>query len=140
MLDVTLFKNLRFSAASGSVAVAFFALFGFIFLITQYFQFAKGYSPLRPGSAPCRSRSAVGAASVIGTKLAVRLGNKLIVAVGLGMMSIAFAWISPRAPTTYLEISMQMVVAGVGIGFTSAPATEAIMGVVPRTRPASGRP
>jgi MFS family permease len=42
MLDVGLFRNLRFSAASGSVTVAYFALFGFIFMVTQYFQFVKG--------------------------------------------------------------------------------------------------
>jgi hypothetical protein len=34
MLDVRLFRNMRFSAASGAVTVAFFTLFGFIFLIT----------------------------------------------------------------------------------------------------------
>src|SRR2546425_8687580 len=32
MLDISLFRNPRFTAASGSVTVAFFALFGFIFL------------------------------------------------------------------------------------------------------------
>ena len=76
---------------------------------------------------------------MIGTKLAVRLGNKLIVAIGLGMMSIAFAWISTASTaTTYLEISLQMVVAGIGIGFTSAPATEAIMGVVSKDKAGIG--
>lgn len=49
MLDVELFKNLRFSAASGAISVAFFALFGFIFLITTYFQFLHGYSPFSTG-------------------------------------------------------------------------------------------
>ena len=49
MLDVRLFRNMRFSAASGSVTVAFFTLFGFIFLMTQYFQFVRGYGPLSTG-------------------------------------------------------------------------------------------
>src|SRR5262245_4384281 len=49
MLDVSLFRNLRFSAASGSIMVIFFALAGFIFLVTQYFQFLKGYAPLSTG-------------------------------------------------------------------------------------------
>jgi EmrB/QacA subfamily drug resistance transporter len=53
MLDVRLFRNMRFSAASGSVTVAFFTLFGFIFLMTQYFQFVRGYGPL---STCCRWR------------------------------------------------------------------------------------
>jgi MFS family permease len=56
MLDVALFKNLRFSAASAAVTVAFFALFGFIFLVTQYFQFLKGYGPWRPACGCCPSR------------------------------------------------------------------------------------
>src|SRR5262249_10312828 len=38
MLDINLFRIPRFTAASGSVTVAFFSLFGFIFLMTQYFQ------------------------------------------------------------------------------------------------------
>jgi len=42
MLDITLFRNIRFSAASFSITVAFFGLFGFIFLITQYFQLVQG--------------------------------------------------------------------------------------------------
>ena len=49
MLDVRLFRNLRFSAASGAVTVSFFTLFGFIFLMTQYFQFVRGYGPLSTG-------------------------------------------------------------------------------------------
>src|SRR5438132_3785168 len=42
MLDVGLFRNPRFTAASGSVTIGFFTLAGFTFLITQYFQFVKG--------------------------------------------------------------------------------------------------
>src|SRR5262245_57214 len=44
MLDLGLFRNLRFTAASLSVTIVFFCLAGFIFLITQYFQFFKGYA------------------------------------------------------------------------------------------------
>ena len=50
MLDVTLFRDRRFSAASGAVTITFFALFGFIFLVTQYFQFVRGYGTLSTGA------------------------------------------------------------------------------------------
>ena len=50
MLDVSLFRDPRFSAASGAVTITFFALFGFIFLITQYFQFVRGYGTLSTGA------------------------------------------------------------------------------------------
>src|SRR5947208_185625 len=49
MLDVRFFKNPRFTAASSGIAFVFFAMFGAIFVITQYFQFVLGYSPLQTG-------------------------------------------------------------------------------------------
>ena len=49
MLDVHFFKNPRFTAASGSITLVFFAMFGSIFLLTQYLQFVLGYSPLETG-------------------------------------------------------------------------------------------
>jgi EmrB/QacA subfamily drug resistance transporter len=139
MLDVDLFRNLRFSAASGSVTISFFALFGFIFMVTQYFQFLKGYSPFSTGLRLLPVAISVGAASIIGTKLAVRVGNKAVVSAGLASMGIAFLWISTASVATpYLELALQMIVLGVGMGFTSAPATEAIMGVVPKEKAGIG--
>ena len=139
MLDVRLFRNLRFTAASGSVTVAFFALFGFIFMVTQYFQFLKGYSPFGTGVRLLPVAFSVAGASIVGTKLAVRFGNKAVVATGLGAITLAFLWISTGSvATSYLEIAGQMIVLGVGMGFTSAPATEAIMGVVPKEKAGIG--
>ncbi|MFN8217793.1 MAG: MFS transporter [Solirubrobacterales bacterium] len=139
MLDVRLFRNPRFTAASGSVTIAFFTLFGFIFLVTQYFQFFKGYSPLSAGVHLLPVAISVGVSSVLGTKLAVRLGTKLVVASGLVAIAVFYLWVSTgSASTAYSTIAMQMVVYGVGMGFTSAPATEAIMGVVPRAKAGVG--
>ncbi|CAN5596450.1 MFS transporter [soil metagenome] len=132
MIDLSLFRNLRFSAASGSVTVAFFALGGFVFLITQYFQFLKDYSPLSTGLRILPVAISIGAGSMVGVRLAVRAGNKVVVASGLTMVGVSFAWVSTASTaTSYREIAAQMVLAGIGLGFTSAPATEAIMGVVP---------
>jgi len=131
MLDLSLFSNPRFSAASASVTVAFFSLAGFIFLITQYFQFIHGYGPFEAGVRTLPVAIAVAVASVLGTKAAVRLGTKLVVSTGLLLLAIFFTWVSTSTvSTTYLTISLAMVVCGTGMGFTSAPATEAIMGVV----------
>ena len=132
LLDVRLFRNGRFSAASAAVTFAFFALFGFIFLITVYFQVLRGYEPLETGWRLLPVALSTGVASVTGTLLAVRIGNKAVVAGGLGLMAIAFAWTSQvDNATSYLEIAGQMVVLGSGMGFTTAPATESIMGAVP---------
>ncbi len=140
MLDVSLFRNPRFAAASGSVTVAFFSLFGFIFLMTQYFQFLKGYGPLSAGVHLLPVAASVGVASVLGTKLAVRFGTKLVVVAG-GLLAVAcfYAWVATASASThYGTIAAQMVLYGIGMGFTSAPATEAIMGVVPEHKAGVG--
>ena len=139
MLDVGIFRNLRFSAASISVTVAFFALAGFIFLVTQYFQFLKDYGPLETGIRLLPVATCVAISSVVGTQLAVRHGTKFVVGGGLILLSVAYAWISTvSVETTYLEIALQMVVLGTGMGLTSAPATESIMGAVSNAKAGIG--
>ncbi len=139
MLEVGLFRNLRFTAATASVAISFFALSGFIFLVTQLFQFVKGYGPLSTGVRLLPVASFVAISSIVGAKLAVRLGTKLIVAAGLFAMAAFYLWVSTFSATTgYATIAAQMVVLGTGMGLSSAPATEAIMGVVPRAKAGVG--
>ena len=132
MLDVAIFKNLRFTAASASVAIAFFGLFGFSFLIVQYFQFLHGWSALATGVHLLPIAFAVGVGSIVGTKLAVKAGSKLVVSLGLLMVTAFYIWIAlVNNPTTsYSVIAAQMVLGGLGMGFTTAPATESVMGAV----------
>lgn len=69
--------------------------------------------------------------SVACTLLVVRLGNKLVVTSGLVSLALAYGWISTSGATTpYAEIAAQMVLLGLGMGLTSVPATESIMGAV----------
>jgi EmrB/QacA subfamily drug resistance transporter len=139
MLDVTLFRNGRFSAASASVAISFFALQGFIFLTTQYFQFIRSWSAFGTGVRLLPVATSVAVTSVVGTKLVVRIGNKIVVATGLVFFGTALAWSSGNSATTsYWLIVAQMILLGSGMGLTSAPATEAIMGVVAKERAGAG--
>src|SRR5258706_1262497 len=140
MLDVRLFPDIRFSAASGAVTVSFFTLFGFIFLMTQYFQFIRGYGPLSTGVHLLPVALSVGVGSVAGTQLAVRAGTKLVVTAGLVAMPAFYGWVAAVTTGTigYGIISIQMVIYGLGMGLTSAPATESIMGAVARRQAGVG--
>jgi EmrB/QacA subfamily drug resistance transporter len=139
MLDVSLFRNPRFSAASGAITITFFSLMGFIFLVTLYFQFLKGYGPFSTGVRLLPVATLVAITSVLGTRLAVVGGTKLVVAFGLASLAAGLAWTSAAsASTTYLTIAGQMVLIGSGIGLTSAPATESIMGAVPAAKAGVG--
>lgn len=132
LIDITLFANLRFSAASGAVTVAFFALFGFIFMITQFMQMLQGFGPLGTGVRILPVALSIAIGSIVGTKLSVgRVGTKAVVTVGLIMMAASFAWIHLiDLGVSYTEMAAQMVLLGGGLGLTTAPATDSIMGVV----------
>jgi hypothetical protein len=139
MLPVRIFENRRFSGASVSITSAFFALFGFIFLITQYFQLVRGYTPLQAGVRTLPVASAIAVASVLAPRAVERFGTTRVVAAGLGLMAISFAWISTVSATSpYLEIAGQMIVLGAGLGLTTAPATESIMGSLPTDKAGIG--
>jgi EmrB/QacA subfamily drug resistance transporter len=139
MLDVSLFAERAFSAASGSVTVAFFSLFGFIFMITQYMQFIRGYGTLSTGVRILPVALSLGTFAVLGANLAARLGTRVIVCTGLVLLGASFLWIAQDSATiSYGIIVIQMVMMGSGIGLISTPATESILSVLPPAKAGIG--
>ena len=139
MLDVTLFRTPAFSAASAAVTVAFFALFGFIFLITQYFQLVRGYGTLSTGVRILPVAVTIALGSVTGAALAGRVGTRAVVVTGLLLFGTSFAWIAVSpADMPYARIVAQMVLMGTGLGLTTAPATESILSVLPPAKAGVG--
>ncbi len=132
MLDVRIFLDMRFTAASQAIAIGFFALFGFTFIIVQYFQVIKGYSPLQTGVRILPIAFAFAVGSILGTSMAVKVGNKIVVTAGLTLATLFYLWIAKFqvVDTSYLRISLQMIVGGLGMGLLSTGSTEAIMGSV----------
>ena len=140
MLDVSLFRDRRFSAASGAVTVTFFALFGFIFLVTQYFQFIRGYGALSTGARILPVAVSIAVASAVGATLAPRIGTKLVVTTGMVLFGASFLWISTTGVATDYPtvIVPRMVMMGLGMGLISTPATESILLVLPPARAGVG--
>jgi EmrB/QacA subfamily drug resistance transporter len=139
MIDVSLFRTPAFSAASGAVTVAFFALFGFIFLVTQYFQFIRGYGALSTGVRILPVATTIAVGSVGGVIVAGRVGTRVVVVTGLTLLATSFAWISMSATfMSYSNIVGQMVLMGLGLGLTTAPATESILSVLPPAKAGVG--
>ena len=136
LLDVSFFRNARFSAATGSISIAFLSLFGFTFLVTQYFQFVRGYEPLEAGLRTLPFAIGAGITAPLAARAALRWGTTRVVAAGLFNMSIGFLVVSQiDADTAYWgPIVISMLLIANGLSLVTSPSTEAVMGSVPRTR------
>jgi DHA2 family multidrug resistance protein-like MFS transporter len=139
MLDVRYFSDPRFAGGCIAVAAAFFGLFGFVFMVTQYFQFLHGYGALSAGI-----RTTPFAGFILGGALiAARAGRwcepRWIIAAGLLLMSAGFAWAAgDDKDTAYSLMVWQMGVLGTGLGLVNAAATEVIMASLPLSRAGTG--
>jgi EmrB/QacA subfamily drug resistance transporter len=139
MLDMSVFKNLRFSAASGSIALVFFALFGAIFVLTAYLQAVLGFTALQAGVRTLPFAVVMMVVSPLSPGLVRRLGTKLVVTIGLVVMAAGML-IAGHSTTRsgYAPIFVSMLVMAAGMALAMAPATESIMGSLPKEKAGVG--
>jgi EmrB/QacA subfamily drug resistance transporter len=140
LLDVRIFRVARFSAAAAGISVAFFSLFGFIFLVTQYFQFVKGYSTLSAGVHTLPFAVFAGITAPIGARLALRWGPRRVVSSGLFVMSAGLLLASTldAASAYFGPVIVSMALLAIGLSLVTAPATEAVMSSLPVEKAGAG--
>ena len=138
MLQMQFFENPRFSAASASITLVFFALFGTIFLNAQYLQFVLGYTPLQAGVRVMPVATLIFAAP-LSARLVERFGSKIIVAIGLTVVAASLGLLSTvSAVSSYGLVAASLAILGAGMGLTMTPATESIMGSLPLAKAGVG--
>ena len=139
MLDMSLFKNPRFSAASSTITLMFFALFGSLFLITQYWQLVHGYSALEAGVRLVPFAMTMMIIAPLSARLVEKFGTKTIVLTGLSLVIAGLSLLSTLQPhTPFLLALAYFMIMGAGMGMTMAPATESVMGSLPREKAGVG--
>jgi EmrB/QacA subfamily drug resistance transporter len=135
LLDVRLFKDARFTAATSTITVLFFALFGFLFLSTQYLQFVLGYSPSAAGVRVLPYAGAMIVFAPLSSTLVARLGTKRVATAGMLLFSTGLAIAATVTVSTgYGRLGIALLFMGAGMGLAGAPATESIMGSLPPER------
>ena len=132
MLDVSFFKNPRFSAASTAITLVFFGMFGFSFLLTQYLQFVLGYSPSQAGLRMMPLALTLMVVAPTSSRIVEKVGTKIVVGTGLTLVSVALLLNTGLAvDSAYVQVVWRMMLLAVGMGLVMAPATESIMGSLP---------
>jgi EmrB/QacA subfamily drug resistance transporter len=132
MLDLRFFRNARFSIGTLAVSVAFFSLLGGIFALTQYLQFAHGYSAIEAGAimSPLALGLVMGAGS--SSRAVQRIGIARVVAAGLTGVGVVLATTLLWDPeTSYAVLLAWFFALALSMGWIMAPATEAVVGAVP---------
>jgi EmrB/QacA subfamily drug resistance transporter len=139
MLDISFFRNPRFSAASGAIMLTFFAMFGSLFLLTQFLQSILGYTPLEAGIRLLPMAGVMIVISPLSAKVVERIGSKIVVATGLSVAAIGLIMASRlTAGASYPEVLASLVVLAVGMALVMPPATESIMGSLPLAKAGVG--
>ncbi|MBT0566294.1 MFS transporter [Williamsia sp. CHRR-6] len=140
ILDVRVFSNRMFSGAALQISLAFFALFGFIFLITQYFQAVKGYGTLSAGLHTLPFAIVMAVMSPLAMVLTGRFGVARVAATGSLLMATGFAMVLiTDANSSYWGLivwSMSLMAAGLGL--ISGPCTHVVMNALPPAQAGAG--
>jgi EmrB/QacA subfamily drug resistance transporter len=139
MLDLTFFKRPRFTIASLSITMTFFALSGTMFLLTQYLQFVLGYDALAAGYRMAPIAVVMMTVAPQSPKLAERFGTKRMVVTGFGVSALGLLILAAcDADSSYALMFVGLIVLALGFALGMAPATESIMGSLPREKAGVG--
>lgn len=139
MLDVRFFEDPRFTAASLTITLAFFAMSGLLFFLSQYMQSVLGYTTLRAGLALIPVGVTMAIAAPSSARLDERFGSKATVVTGMVIAAGAVGILSvAHTNSPYVLVAVVLGLLGLGLGWVMAPATNSIMGSLPLAKAGVG--
>ena len=139
MLDLRFFRNPVFTAATSTITLIFFVMFGMILILTQYLQLVLGYSPLEAGVRVLPWAVVYMVAAPRSARLVERWGQRAVVSTGLGVVAIGLLLLSRSTiHANYPLLALSLVVSAAGMGMVTAPSTGAIMVSLPLNKAGVG--
>lgn len=139
MLDPRLFKLPGFSMGALTITLQFFGMFGMFFLISQYLQFVKGYSPLVAGLGTMPSAVTMVIVSPRSGLLAARMGVRATMHIGFGLIAAGFVIFGFLRPEShYVMVAIGLVVLAAGMALVMAPASGSIVSSLPPAKAGVG--
>ena len=135
LLDLTIFRNRMFSAATAAAFINGLSRFALLFVFVFYFQGAQGDSPLIAGLKLAPMAVGMLIASPLAGLWADRHGSRVLAAVGMLVSAAALALMTTlQAGSPYWQSSLWLLLVGIGSGMFQSPNTAAMMGAVPANR------
>jgi EmrB/QacA subfamily drug resistance transporter len=135
MLDLTIFRNRMFSAATAAAFINGLSRFALLFVFVFYFQGAQGDSPITAGLKLAPMAVGMLIASPLAGIWADRHGSRGLAALGMLVSAAALALMTTlQAHSPYWQSTLWLFLVGVGSGMFQSPNTAAMMGTVPANR------
>jgi EmrB/QacA subfamily drug resistance transporter len=132
MLPLRFFRDRAFSAANGASLAMYFGMFGSIFLLSQFFQTAQGYSPFEAGLRVLPWTAMPMLVAPIAGALSDRVGGRPFLAGGLALQALGLGWIAAVSTPDvgYASLVGPFVVSGIGMGLFFAPVANIVLTAV----------
>jgi EmrB/QacA subfamily drug resistance transporter len=139
MLDMHYFKRPAFSTGTGGMILVFVAMYGVMFLMSQYFQLVLGYSALSSALRLLPIAAIMMIVAPLTPRLSARFGahrtvafGMLAIGAGLGLL------VALTSHTPYAYVIVSFVPLTTGIALSMSPMTASIMSAVPPRRAGAG--
>jgi EmrB/QacA subfamily drug resistance transporter len=132
MLPMRFFRDRAFAAANGASLFMYFGMFGSIFLLTQFFQTAQGYSPFESGLRVLPWTAMPMIVAPLAGALSDRIGGRPLMATGLALQAVGLAWIASVSTATvgYGSMVAPFVLSGIGMALFFAPVANVVLSAV----------
>ncbi|HEU4979548.1 MAG TPA: MFS transporter [Solirubrobacteraceae bacterium] len=135
MLDLTIFRDRMFSAATGAAFINGLSRFALMFVFVFYFQGAQGDTPITAGIKLAPMAVGMLISSPLAGLYADRHGSRVLSALGMLVTAAGLALMTTlQIHTAYWQSSLWLLIVGVGSGMFNSPNTAAMMGTVPAHR------
>ncbi len=139
MLDPRFFRIRRFSMGSLSITLIFLTMFGFFFLIVQFFQFAQGLTPLQSAVRTLPMTGVFFIFAPISVTLAKKFGPRVTIPTGLVLASVGFVLMGTlEASDPYWLVVIPILIMGSGMATLMPPASEGIVTSLPQDKAGVG--
>ena len=139
MLDIRYFRKPAFSTGTGGMVLVFLAMYGVMFLVTQYFQLVLGYTPLSAALRLLPIAPIMIVVAPLTPRLSARFGAHRTVAFGMLLIvagMLMFHQLTLHTPYLYVAACLIPLVSGIALAMS--PMTAAIMSAVPARRAGAG--
>jgi EmrB/QacA subfamily drug resistance transporter len=139
MLDLALFRDRRFTAGAGAIALTFFALFAMIFGLTQYLQFVLGKTALEAGTLMVALAFGIPIGARISLKAVAHAGTGRVIGGALVGVTVILLSMTQWSPVTDpAVVALTLFFLAVCLANVMAPATGAVMSAVPEAKAGVG--